>query len=370
MRRGNVVASCVLTATVTAASAALTALSVPTAAAQDGAQPTPPAECEDFGSTDAYRCQVHSDAMDRDIPVIVRPALSENNPKVAQFIDGANSTSVNTWVTGADALDEVAEEDYTFVFPSMDGFTWSLDWDEQDEVKFETFMSEELPDFLEDGFDVPDGGRGTTGVTGLSSGGYGAMNLAAKHPDLYSSVYAMSGLYDPGTPAQRFVIDSTSTDRSDYGRGPWTNDDSVAENNPTLNIRDLTMPVLVSAASGVPNLAGDLGPDAIATIFNGTVYEAGTFVFTKEFQAHAVAAGMDNIEFRYDTVGAHTWDTWERSAFEQGNVDTFLSRIGGDGELPDGPVGSTVDGSGSSGSGGSETGSGGSSGSSGSSGES
>ncbi|MGO1950376.1 MAG: alpha/beta hydrolase [Mycobacteriaceae bacterium] len=325
------------------------------------AQTTPPAECEEFGSTDAYRCQVHSAAMDRDIPVIVRPALTEGNPNVAQFIDGANSTSVNTWVTGADALDELAEEDYTLVFPSMDGFTWSLDWDEQDEVKYETFMTSELPDFIEEGFDVPDGGRGSTGVTGLSSGGYGAMNLASKHPDLYSSVYAMSGIYDPGAPVQRFVIDSTSTDRSDYGRGPWTNDDSVAENNPTLNIDNLTMPVLVSAASGVPNLAGDLGPDAIATILNGTVYEAGSFIFTKEFQTRAALAGRDNIEFRYDSVGAHTWDTWERAAFEQGNVKTFLDRIDGGGDLPGGPVGSDVTGSGST------TDSGGSSGSSGSS---
>ncbi|HIW92337.1 MAG TPA: trehalose corynomycolyl transferase [Candidatus Corynebacterium avicola] len=364
-------ASHLLTATMTAAAAAVTALGVPTAAAQDGTPDVVPSECEDFGSTGAYRCQVHSDAMDRDVPVIVRPALTEDNPKVAQFIDGANSTSVNTWVTGAKALDHVAEEDYTFVFPSMDGFTWSLDWEGQDEVKYETFLSEELPDFLEDGFEVPDGGRGTTGVTGLSSGAYGAVNLASKHPDLYSSVYAMSGLYDPGSSVQRYVFDSSTADRSDYDRGPWdgeNGDELVDEDNPTLNIKNLTMPVLVTASTGIPNFGGDLGPDPIATIFNGGPYEAGSFIFTKQFQANAVAAGMDNIEFRYDTVGAHTWDTWQRSAFEQGNVDTFLSRIGGDGEgdLPSGPVGSAIEGSGSSGSSGSATGSGGSSGSSGS----
>ena len=374
MRRGSSAASGVLMARVTATAAAtiaataLSVLAAPTVAAQDGTpEATPdvlPSECADFGSTDAYRCEVHSEAMGRDVPVIVRPALSEDNPKVAQFIDGANSTSVNTWVTGAGALDHLAEEDYTFVFPSMDGFTWSLDWEGQDEVKYETFLAEELPAFLEDGFDVPDGGRGTTGVTGLSSGAYGAVNLASKHPDLYSSVYAMSGLYDPGSPVQRYVFDSSTADRSDYDRGPWdgpNGDELVEEDNPTLNIRNLTMPVLVTAASGVPNFAGDMGPNPIATVFAGGSYEVGSMVFTAQFQAAAVAAGMDNIEFRYDTVGAHTWDTWQRSAFEQGNVETFLSRIGGNGagggagDLPDGPVGSAVEGSGSSGSSGSVT---------------
>lgn len=132
--------------------------------------------------------------------------------------------------------------------------------------------------------------------------------------------------------------------------GPWTSEASCKDDNPTLNIRNLMMPELATAASGVPNLAGDLGPDVIATIFSGSVYEAGSFVFTREVQARAVLAAMDNIEFRYDTVGAHTW---RRSAFEQGNVDTFLSRIGGDGsgedaDLPAGPVGSALEGSGSS----------------------
>jgi diacylglycerol O-acyltransferase/trehalose O-mycolyltransferase len=349
MRRG--VPAAVLAGVFTA----FTASTVPVTSADAADSVDPPEACRPFGDTAVYSCAVHSSAMDRDIDVVVRPSLTAGNPEVAQFIDGANSTAVNTWVTGADALDHLSDEDATLVFPAMDAFTWSLDWDDLNQVKFETFMAEELPDFLEDGFDVPHGGRGTTGVAGLSSGAYGAMNLASRHNDLYSSVYAMSGLYDPQAPLQRVVIDSTSESRSDYGRGPWTSESGRAENNPTLNIRKLTMPVLVTAADGVPNLGGDLGPDAIATIFSGSVYEAGSMLFTSEFQTRAVLAGRNNIEFRYDTVGAHTWDTWQRSAFDQGNVYTFLDRIGGGGTPPTGPVGSAVEGSGSSGSSGSST---------------
>ncbi|AGP31898.1 alpha/beta hydrolase-fold protein [Corynebacterium terpenotabidum] len=277
----------------------------------------------------AYQCTVYSAAMNRDIPVIVRPALTAGNNKVAQFIDGADSTDVNAWTTAGGALQELANEDATLVFPAMDRFTWVQDWAGDEAKQFETFMAEELPQYLEDTWSVPNGGRGTTGVTGLSSGAYGAMNLAANHPDLYSSVYALSGLYDPGMPVQRMVIDGTSMFNNDFEGIPWSDEGDRAENNPTLNISNLTMPVIVSASSGIPNFAGDMGPDPIATVVKGGPFETGSLVFTAEFQARAALAGRTNIEFKYDLIGAHAWDTWRHSAFEQGNMHQFIANIGG-----------------------------------------
>jgi diacylglycerol O-acyltransferase/trehalose O-mycolyltransferase len=290
-----------------------------------------PSGCEQIGQTDGLRCTVHSASMDRDIPVLVRPSLTPDNPEVATFLDGGNNQGSNGWVSTLKILDHLPEEDKTLAFPVMDKWTWTQDFDGLDAVQFETFVADELPDYLEKTFHVPHGGRGTTGIAGLSSGAYGAMNLAGKYPDQYNAVYALSGLYDPQQPLQGYVIDNTAQERSDYGRGPWENDESRAQNNPTLNIDKLGMPVLVSASSGLPNFA-NLGPDPVAVITEGAPYEFGSMVFTRELQARTTLAGKSNFTYRYDLLGAHDWDTWRRAAVDQGGVDAFLASMDGGGE--------------------------------------
>lgn len=306
-------------ATAVAASLTVVPTVIPAAAAD-------PAGCSAIDNG-AFQCTVHSASMNRDFPVIVRPALTPDNNRVAQFIDGADSGNVNGWVSAGGALQALANEDATLVFPAMDPFTWVQDWDGDQGKQFDTFMSQELPRYLQDNWGVPNGGRGTTGVTGLSSGGYGAMNLAANHPDIYSSVYALSGIYDPGMPLQRAVVDGTAMFNNNFEGIPWANEGGRVANNPTLNIDRLTMPVIVSASSGVPNLLGDMGPDPIATVVKGGPYETGSMIFTAEFQARAALAGRTNIEFKYDLIGAHAWDTWRRASFDQGNMHQFIANI-------------------------------------------
>ncbi len=305
-------------ATAVAASLTVVPTVIPAAAAD-------PAGCSAIDNG-AFQCTVHSASMNRDFPVIVRPALTPDNNRVAQFIDGADSGNVNGWVSAGGALQALANEDATLVFPAMDPFTWVQDWDGDQGKQFDTFMSQELPQYLQDNWGVPNGGRGTTGVTGLSSGGYGAMNLAANHPDIYSSVYALSGIYDPGMPLQRAVVDGTAVFNNNFEGIPWANEGGRVAKNPTLNIDRLTMPVIV-ASSGVPNLLGDMGPDPIATVVKGGPYETGSMIFTAEFQARAALAGRTNIEFKYDLIGAHAWDTWRRASFDQGNMHQFIANI-------------------------------------------
>jgi S-formylglutathione hydrolase FrmB len=285
-------------ATAVAASLTVVPTVIPAAAAD-------PAGCSAIDNG-AFQCTVHSASMNRDFPVIVRPALTPGNNRVAQFIDGADSGNINGWVSAGGALQALADEDATLVFPAMDPFTWVQDWDGDRGKQFETFMSQELPQYLQENWSVPNGGRGTTGVTGLSSGGYGAMNLAANHPDIYSSVYALSGVYDPGMPLQRAVVDGTAMFNNDFEGIPWANEGGRVANNPTLNIDRLTMPV---------------------TVVKGGPYETGSMIFTAEFQARAALAGRTNIEFKYDLIGAHAWDTWRRASFDQGNMHQFIANI-------------------------------------------
>lgn len=59
---------------------------------------------------------------------------------------------------------------------------------------YEDYITRELPDFLDRHFKLP--GRTRRFVMGVSMGGYGAVNLYAKHPDLFSGCLSFSGAFD------------------------------------------------------------------------------------------------------------------------------------------------------------------------------
>ncbi|WP_291479044.1 alpha/beta hydrolase-fold protein [Corynebacterium sp.] len=278
----------------------------------------------------ALECQVPSPSMGRDFSVIVRPSLTPANEKVALFLDGADSGEVNGWVEKAGAVNKLTDVDKTLVFPVTDPWTWSQNWDggeEASDARFETFLADELPDYLESSFGVPDGGRGTTGVVGLSAGAYATLNLATKYPEQYSSVYALSGVYDPQSAGGRFAIDTTSTHLSGRGTTPWKSEASRAANNPMRNLGNLTMPAIVNVSTGIVHPEELAGKDPVAAYLVGGPVETGTFVMTAQLQVEAMRLGMDNIDFRYDILGGHTWPTWRRAAFDNGTIRTFLDRI-------------------------------------------
>lgn len=292
---------------------------------------TIPSECVEYpssGEQPALKCQVPSAAMGRDFSVLVRPAMTAANPKVALFLDGGDTKEeVSGWVARADALDHLAEVDMTLVFPVVDSWTWYQDWDGETDVQFETFLTDEVPTYLEKAFEVPSGGRGTTGIVGLSAGAYGAMNIASKNPSLYSSVYALSGIYNTQSAIGRFGIDLTSIAFSDRERTPWLTEESRAQNSPKLNVENLTMPVLLNVSTGISHREELQGDNPAAAFIVGGSVETGTFIMTAEMQVETTLRGMDNFEYRYDILGGHSWPTWRRAAFDNGSIWTFLERI-------------------------------------------
>lgn len=279
------------------------------------------------------KCQVYSPSMGRSISVAVRPAHTANNPKVVQFLDGMTIfDDTSGWLRDGHAAEHLADLDATLVFPTGDSESFYADWDHPTAdgrtMMYKTFLTEELPAWLEraDTFGVPGGGRGHTGVTGLSMGGYGALSLASQRPDLYASVLALSGFYNTLSPAQALVTDAAPL-FGETGSGPWSTLDSRLAANPMLHLDKLTMPVIITASSGVANLAGDMGPDPLATVVKGTPLETGSLVFTSQMQVASAVAGRDNIRFVYDIVGAHAWDTWNRAAWDRGLMNEMILHL-------------------------------------------
>lgn len=65
--------------------------------------------------------------------------------------------------------------------------------------RYEEFLTQDLIRFIESRYRVARGADGR-GITGISMGGYGAIKIALKHPQLYGSVSSLSGAMIPFGP--------------------------------------------------------------------------------------------------------------------------------------------------------------------------
>lgn len=79
------------------------------------------------------------------------------------------------------------------VFPDGGEFGWYLDSPMEEDSQYESYLIGELLPLVDRMFPTL-GTRETRGIMGLSMGGHGAMTLAARHPDLFSSVSSLSGI--------------------------------------------------------------------------------------------------------------------------------------------------------------------------------
>jgi S-formylglutathione hydrolase FrmB len=130
--------------------------------------------------------------------------------------------------------------------------------------------------------------RGGRAIGGLSMGGYGAMKLGLKHPGLFGSVVAHSGVLD----IRRWC--------ADLRRDPAASPTAAAETRAIFGAR--VKPgedpfALAVRAKPLPQLHIDCGHDDFLIEHN------------RRFHAHLERRGIAHIYREYP--GAHTWDYWQ-----------------------------------------------------------
>jgi enterochelin esterase-like enzyme len=110
------------------------------------------------------------------------------------------------------------------------------------------------------------------GIGGLSAGGYGALNIALHHPDVFSVAFSLTGYYTP--------------EKTYDGSDPWGSDQARALNNPTLQADG--QPVHIFIAEGVDDhdLLGE------ARVFDQVLAQHGMSHQLQVFPGH------------------HSWDFW------------------------------------------------------------
>lgn len=143
---------------------------------------------------------VHSDAMNKDIKVLViTPEVSKWQVDrvfpVVYLLHGATGTFTYYITHVKPELPQIADS-LGFIFVTPDALnSWYFDSKVRKNYKYETFVSQELVAYIDKNYpSIP--ARQARAITGLSMGGHGALFLAFRHKDIYGACGSMSGGVD------------------------------------------------------------------------------------------------------------------------------------------------------------------------------
>src|ERR1700735_4823660 len=144
--------------------------------------------------------QVPSAAMGRDIKVQFQSG-GKDSPAVYLLGGLRAQDDFNGWDINTPAFEWYLQSGLSLVLPVGGQSSWYTDWYSPacgkagcQTYKWETFLTSELPQYLQANKQVkPNGGA----AVGLSMAGASALNLANYHPDQFIYVGSFSGLMDP-----------------------------------------------------------------------------------------------------------------------------------------------------------------------------
>ena len=192
------------------------------------------------------------------------------------------------WVNKAPEIKVLADR-YQLMIVCPDGGVGSWYWDSpvDQSFRYETFVSGELVDFINENYKVVKGRNGRA-ITGLSMGGHGALYLAMRHLDVYGAAGSTAG----GVDIRPFPLNWDMAKRlGSYAENPERWDQYT-----------------------VINQLYRLTPNQLALVI-----DCGTsdFFYGVNEQLHRKLLDR-NIPHTYITgPGAHNWDYWQQSIRHQ-----------------------------------------------------
>lgn len=160
------------------------------------------------GAADVEYLMVPSPAMGRDIPV----AFLAGGPHAVVLLDAYNAgEGVSNWVTAGNAMNTLAGKGISVAAPASGAFTLYTNWEADGTRQWETFLSDELPNWLAANKGLAPSGHA---IVGAAQGGTGALMEATFHPDRYSYAGSMSGIL---TPSRTFENGAITAGMNEFG---------------------------------------------------------------------------------------------------------------------------------------------------------
>ena len=258
--------------------------------------------------------QVPSAAMGRDIKIQFQSG-GAGSPAV-YMLDGLRAQDdYNGWDINTAAFEWYNGSGISMVMPVGGQSSFYSDWYKPacgkagcSTYKWETFLTQELPAYLQANKSVkPTGGA----AVGLSMAGSAAMTLAIYHPQQFIYAGSMSGFLNLSEGWWPFLVNISMGDAGGYKADDmWgsTGDPNNAwkRNDPFVNIGTLVANntrLWVYCGDGNPS---DLGGDNVPAKF----LEGLTIRTNRTFQDNYLAAGGNNGVFNFPDSGTHDWGYW------------------------------------------------------------
>lgn len=265
-------------------------------------------------------CDVPSASMGN-VKVQIQPAARGGNAGL-YLLDGMRATNdASAWTRnmpfGSFAPAKFVDNNITLVMPVGGAGSFYTNWsgapkngDPTLSYQWETFLTSELPAYLETHFGVA---RNNNSIAGLSMGGTAALNLAARHPDQFRQALSYSGYLYMTMPGMQALLGLAMLDVGGFNinnmYGTAINPNRF-KNDPMLNMAGLAgKDVYISAASGLP-AASDLANTRNVDVFSGMMLEMFSAMTTRSWEAKARSTGL-NVTSNYPANGVHNWANWD-----------------------------------------------------------
>lgn len=137
--------------------------------------------------------------------IYIPPARAENERFPVVFLLHGAWGNHRDWVERTQVAELAESYRMMLVFPDGDPFGWYVDSTQDEDSNYETYITQELVAEIDTLFPTVATREGRA-IMGLSMGGHGALLLAAKHPDVFSSASSLSGVLDITAHAHKWNI--------------------------------------------------------------------------------------------------------------------------------------------------------------------
>jgi hypothetical protein len=243
---------------------------------------------------------VPSAAMGRDIPV----AFQGGGSHVVVLLDAFNAgADVSNWVTVGNAMGALAGSGLSVAAPAGGAYSMYTNWELDGSKQWETFLTDELPNWLAANRGIAGGGNA---VVGASQGGTAAVTLAAFHPDRYGYAGSLSGYLNPSDTFTNGIISNAINSSGAVVDAMWG-----APQLGRWKFHDPNVHVNLLVANNTRLWVfspGALTCSDPAAMGGGGCAEAQGSART--FYAHYRSYGGRNGHFDLGAGGNHDWGTW------------------------------------------------------------
>jgi len=231
--------------------------------------------------------------------VIVLPdsyASGNKNYPVLYLLHGGYG-HFDDWIkkTAETKLIQKISDEYNFivVMPEGETFSYYINSPVTKESQFESYITKEVVEKIDNSYRTIRNRKGRA-ITGLSMGGYGALYLSARHPDLYCAAGSMSGALNPDMRDWKFPSNALQAFKKEFEKilGP-------IEKYPERY-----------ADASIINMADKIKAADIQLIFDDGVNDFFIDV-NRELHRRLVFNGTPHDYS--ERPGSHTWDYWKNS---------------------------------------------------------